>query len=412
VQRRLVLATFVVACGGGTTDDSISIDNVTPAFGPLSGGTRVTISGRGFLRDGAPPNRVVIGDIEAPLAAASDDGTLEVVTPPAEMAGDARIIVFNRNGQGTAMGKFHYSEGPTIVSVSPAKVVFDSNATVTVTGTGFKDENAGPVRVLVDGAPAVDVTVTSDTELSFAAPRGTVLSHATIEVINGRGEAMKDDSFVFTPAANPTLLIFTKFNPTTWAYFYDPVTHKVIPVANKGATSNQGFRASFTDANGDIWVVGRDSRFGKLDLERQVVESPITIGSPRINAMMRVNNTIFVTGQPNQFGTLDPATGMFTSISTANTMCCGIGLATNGSNTFLVVNNQISTLNTTNGARGALVTLNPGRHLGEMRFIGATLFGITSQGTNGDIVTIDPQSGTSTVVANVAANTGTMEVFQ
>src|SRR5687768_12560527 len=104
VRTRLVCAAvFLIACGGDP-DTTIEVVDVTPDHGSLVGGTRIVISGQGFVRAGAAPNRVLIGNREAPLAAAIDDNTLEVVTPPGDTAGDAPITVFNQNGQGKVMG--------------------------------------------------------------------------------------------------------------------------------------------------------------------------------------------------------------------------------------------------------------------------------------------------------------------
>ena len=108
--RLLIGVAFVAGCGGDAGSVSPAVDSISPNFGPLSGGSHVTITGSGFLVGGAPPNHVVFGDVEAPLAAADTDTTLEVTVPPGEKSGDVPIIVFNRNGEVTVMGQFHYSD--------------------------------------------------------------------------------------------------------------------------------------------------------------------------------------------------------------------------------------------------------------------------------------------------------------
>ncbi|MDB4956328.1 MAG: cell surface receptor protein, partial [Myxococcales bacterium] len=220
-MRLVLLVAALAACGGTTGSETPAIDTVTPAFGPLSGGTRIVITGSGFLRDGATPDRVLFGTNESPQAGVVDDFTLEATLPASAMAGDVPITVFNRNGNVMLTGKFHYSAEPVISSVSPKNVVYSStNTTVTLTGTGFKDENAGIATVLVNGVPAIDVQVQSDTQLTFTATAGVVLSRPDITLTNKRGTSIKDNAYRYIPFENPGLILFPKNSTTTFLFFY------------------------------------------------------------------------------------------------------------------------------------------------------------------------------------------------
>src|SRR5439155_21345766 len=140
----------IAACSG---DAALRVDQATPPYGPLGGGTRIALAGAGFTA----PVRVLVGAREAALVVATDSKTLEVVIPPGDRVGDASITVLAGMASATATGVFHYASPPTITSVAPASVLFASGGAVTVTGTGFLDEGAGEVTVLVDGSPATDV---------------------------------------------------------------------------------------------------------------------------------------------------------------------------------------------------------------------------------------------------------------
>src|SRR4051794_4287255 len=97
-MRLVLVAAVLAACSGSSGNEDPTIDTVSPAFGPLAGGTRVVITGSGFLRDGATPDRVLFGANESPQAGVVDDFTLEATVPATTTAGDVAITVFNRNG--------------------------------------------------------------------------------------------------------------------------------------------------------------------------------------------------------------------------------------------------------------------------------------------------------------------------
>ena len=411
----LLAAGLFAGCGGGSVDDSIKIESITPAFSPLSGGTHIVIKGQGFLRDGAPPNHVVIGNTEAPLAAASDDTTLEVDTPPAEMPGDVPVVVFNRNGQATAMGMFHYSTGPTITGVSPNEVLFNAaNTTVTVTGTGFMDENAGVTNVLIDGQPAVDVTVTSDTQLTFTALGGVPFVRPDLEVTNARGTAKLPGAYRYIPSTNPTVMVFPNRQPGRYVIYYDPTAGTTLNIPSLAGNSI-GYRAVFQDANGDFWAEDLAQNFGKIDFKTQTLVDPIVL-SARPIAFARMADTVYALDRNTSlFGKFDPSSGSFTPIGTGTitTPCCqqaggGIGLATDGTNLFVATGNGISTINTTTGARGTVKALTPAVHLGKMRFIGTTIFAMTPAG----VITINPTTGATASAINLGlTRSGALEVF-
>lgn len=412
MQPRLALiATFAVACSG-TTDDTIKIDSIVPNFAPLSGGTRVVIRGQGFLRSGATPDRVLIGGVEAPQAGAVDDSNLEVDVPPGVMPGDVPVVVFNRNGTATAMGQFHYSTPPAVMSVTPADVLYSSNAMMTVTGSGFKDEEAGPPKVIVNGKPGLDVQITSDTQLTFTSPVDDPLVRPVVTVINARGTVSKKAAYRYTPSANPTLVLFANANPNTYVIYFDTVTSSVLAIPNRNAAQT-GYRAVVRDANGDYWAVhnnaGNSGKFGKIDFGLQEVENPIQLAN-QINALARMDASIYAVDRSSgAFGKFDLTSGSFSQISVGQTPSVHASLSASSTTLFFANSQGIATLNPTTGARGTVTPLSVAHNFGEMRFVGTKLYSVDDR--SGDIFTIDPATGTVATITNVGTRLSSFEVF-
>ena len=74
-----------------------TIVSVTPNMGPLAGGTRMTITGTGFL--GRP--RVIIGGAEADFRQVVRQSATEIIVRriPPSSAGVKDVVVINSDGQ-------------------------------------------------------------------------------------------------------------------------------------------------------------------------------------------------------------------------------------------------------------------------------------------------------------------------
>jgi len=390
----VVLVVVVAACDGGA--DPLVITGAEPAYGPLVGGTRITLAGTGFAPDQGDPSRVLVGGREAPLAHALLDSALEVVIPPGERPGDAEVVVFNANGSARARGVFHYSAPPTIDAVDPPDVLYSSTSTViTLTGTGFLDEGAGEVHVVVDGQLAADVQVASDVRLTFTAPPGPALARAGIEVVDVRGRASEARALRYIPSTRGGLLLFSAFGPA-FAQLFDPVDNSTVAIPRVAGGSGR-FTAVVPDANGDYWGFDRGWQFGRIDMRTQRLEAPIATQS-WFPTMIRDGDRILAIDRGAlRFGAFDPGTGAFTAIGTEAIPCCGsYGLASDGTTLYFTARQGaaviINTVDGTTGAFGTPVTLvaPPGFHVEEMRFFDGTLYATSRDGT---LVVIDPTTG-------------------
>lgn len=423
--RLLVLAPAlaVAGCGGGggtSGEDTPSIESSSPDYGTLRGGSRIVLTGTGFLFNGAPPNRVLINGREAPLAGAIDDEHLEVIVPEGDSPGDAEIVVFNSNGFGSATGVFRYSSEPAIEGVSPVSVRYDEGATITITGSGFLDEDAGPLTVLIDGAEALDVAVESDTEVTFTAPAGFVLTSPEITVDNHRGDGTLDDAYTYRPGPSGGLLLWPLFSDEIFLVFFDPISLDVVrlPVLDRGGGNFPSWHSVVVDGTGRRigHRSGQQFQLDELSIDERS-NTMIRFMTANLADMTSVANTIYAIDRTTgRFGTFDPGTGTFTPIGTEN---LGVGggssqgsaLAADSAGTMYVAfSDTFSTISRTTGVRSGLVALTPaGTHITGMRFVGSTLYAV---GRDGNIMTINTTTGATTPVAAIGMNAGAMEFVQ
>ncbi|HVK75349.1 MAG TPA: IPT/TIG domain-containing protein [Kofleriaceae bacterium] len=408
----VLLGITVAACGDG--GGALRIDHATPDHGLLVGGTRVVLTGAGFAADGAGPSRVLIAGREAPLALATDDATLEVVIPPGAQPGPAEVLVTNRHGSVAALGVFRYSAPPTITSVSPADVLFSSTSTVvTVTGTGFADEDAGEVRVLVGGQPASEVQVADDTLLTFVAPPGPALARVELQVLDERGTATRPRAFRYVPGLRPGLVAFPAWTGMSALYF-DPVDGSVVPFP--WAFTGIRLTSLVRDRRGDYWGSDRQGLFGRLDASVPGLERPIQVPGWFSTMVLAEDVYLAIERTSRLLGRFDPQTGAFEPLGSTPIACCGsYGLAYDGKTLYLTSRGAggvvIQTVDRATGELGPAVPLvaTPAVHIEEMRFFRGTLY---AWSRDGRFLSIDPTTGATTAIPAPIGRYPAMEVFE
>jgi PKD repeat protein len=175
---------------------ALTVTSVTPANGPVAGGTPISIVGTGFT--GVLSVGVKIGgSYGSSLVVVSD--TQITVNTPAHAAGLVDVQVTNPRDTQTLVGGYEYLAAfPTITSLTPPEGPIAGGTAVTIGGTGLTGADA----VTVDGV-AVPFTAVSDTQVTFTAP-----AHA-IGVVNIR---------VSTPVGTSALggaAVFRYYRPLT-----------------------------------------------------------------------------------------------------------------------------------------------------------------------------------------------------
>lgn len=408
-MRVLVMLLALAAC----TDEGGAprLISATPDHGPLVGGTTIVLGGSGFVR--GTPVRVLVGGREAPLAHVRDATTLELVIPPGDHPGDAEVIVLAGAGTTTAEHVFHYSVAPTIDTVSPAEVPYDSTTTtVTVMGRGFLDEAAGELHVIVDGQLATAVLARSDTTLTFTAPPGTAFVQPDLQVIDLRGSATKTRSFRYRPGPRGGLVMFSRFG-AAFATFFDPVAGTSFAIPRTG-TASSSFTTVVLDARGDYWAFDRSLRWGRIDMRTQELVAPIQTNI-LVPAMVRLGTTYYAIERfSGMFGRFSPTTAAFTPIHAVP--CCGsYGIATDGTTLWFVARVAssivVTTIDPNTGEVGTGVPIiNPlGLHIEELRWFGGVLYGTNSNQT---LLAIDPATGTTSVMPVSPGRANAMEIVE
>lgn len=143
-----------------------TLGSISPASGPVSGGSVVTLIGTNFTAT----SRVYFGDRIATSITLVDSEHLSVSTPPSS-AGNVRVRVVNADGQGTtATIYFAYLPPPSVTSVSPAAGTMSGGTAVTVTGQNFQSGAA----VYFGGVASPSVTFVSATSLTATTPAHSV----------------------------------------------------------------------------------------------------------------------------------------------------------------------------------------------------------------------------------------------
>jgi IPT/TIG domain len=189
--------------GGFTFVASPTLTAVSPASGPATGSTPVTLTGQGF----ASGAQVTFGGVAASSVVVVSATQITARTPP-HAQGSVSVTVTNSNGQGaTLAGGFTFLASPTLTAVSPASGPATGSTPVRLTGQGF----ASGAKVTFGGVPATSVVVVSATQVTANTPPHAQ-GRVNVVVTNSNGQsATLANGFTFGAPA-PTL---TSVSPNT-----------------------------------------------------------------------------------------------------------------------------------------------------------------------------------------------------
>ena len=158
-----------------------TISGISPATGPIAGGTFVTVTGTWFVSGSV----VTIGGV-ALVGATIVNSTTITGNTGVNTAGVVDVVVTNSNGVGTLVAGYTYTEvlapAPTITSISPAMGDISGGSSVTITGTGF----VVGTTVTIDGNSITSLTIVSTTSITGITPAGTVgAKNVVVSNVNG-----------------------------------------------------------------------------------------------------------------------------------------------------------------------------------------------------------------------------------
>lgn len=174
-----------------------TVTRITPASGPTTGGTVVTIEGTDFATGAS----VSFGGVPATNVVVLDASTIMATTGPAPALTADTVVdvtVRSRGVDRTLGAAFTYivPKPPAVASIAPASGPSTGGTLVTLTGTNFFPGAA----VTFGGTPASNVEVTSATTIratspAFIVPPGTTSVNVTVTVATSEGRAHAPQPF-------------------------------------------------------------------------------------------------------------------------------------------------------------------------------------------------------------------------
>ena len=193
-----------------TYDATPSVTAVSPAAGPITGATVVTITGTGFA-DAIATGGVTFAGTSATSYTINSDTSI-TATSPAHAAGVADVVVTNETGSSSTSSADHFSYEalPSVTAISPAAGTTNGGDVVTISGTGFV---VGSTTVAFGASAGTSVTCASTTSCSATSPAGSAgVVDLTVTTAGGTSTISSADHFTYdatpsvtavSPAAGP-----------------------------------------------------------------------------------------------------------------------------------------------------------------------------------------------------------------
>lgn len=181
----------VVVDGGFTYTVAMTVDAVSPARVPTSGGIEVEVLGQGFDED----TRVSFGGLTGLSHVLVSETRLRVITPPAP-AGVVDVRASSRNATAKLVAGLTYYAPVKVERVRPASGTTAGGDTVTLEGSGFEDS----MIVEFNGAAATVVSAAADgTSADVTTPAGAAgLADIRAETDSG-ADILRDGFFYAAP---------------------------------------------------------------------------------------------------------------------------------------------------------------------------------------------------------------------
>ena len=167
-----------------TRNVSPSITRLSPAAGPVKGGTRITVTGRGFL----PIRGADVAEMGSTRMAASCSTTTTcTITMPAHSAGTGTIRIDVEDlvtSRATSHTRYDYAAAPGISALSPRHGSTSGGTRVIIRGYGFVGR-----LVVRFGRKAARIVSHTATKIVVVAPAGSGTATVTVAAAGGRSAA-------------------------------------------------------------------------------------------------------------------------------------------------------------------------------------------------------------------------------
>lgn len=190
----------VTTAGGSVTSPNAftylpgpTVTGITPAGGPVAGGTSVTITGTNL----DAVSSVTFGGISATIT--SNTSTQLVVTTSPRSAGLVNIVITNAGGTNTRSNAFRYADVTSISNFTPKAGPLAGGQSVTITGQNL----LGASSVSIGGQAAASFNVDSATQIT-AITASAAASSGNVQVVAYGGTATSNATYTYTTAATFT----------------------------------------------------------------------------------------------------------------------------------------------------------------------------------------------------------------
>jgi len=187
---------------------TVNVTSLSPANGPVAGGTVVTITGTGFT------GTVLVNFGGTTVTPTVVNSTTLTVTSPAHAAGVVDVLVTTSAGTSpnTTADDFTYGVLPVITSINPANGPTAGGTTVTITGSGFTGATA-----VMFGAISVTPTVVNDTTITVIAPaQANGVVDVSVVTPVGTSANTAADNFTYGTGSTTTFTLFFRWTLIVW----------------------------------------------------------------------------------------------------------------------------------------------------------------------------------------------------
>ncbi len=182
-----------------------TVTGISPAAGPLAGGTSMTITGTNL----ANATAVMFGQTAASIV--SDSGTqITVTSPPGSGTVDVTVVTPEGISPISSADQFsYYGSVPAITSISPTRGPVAGGTLVTITGTSLANATA-----VMFGQITASIVSDSATQILLETPAETAaIVDVTVTTSNGTSTTSSADRFAFVYPDAPAI---TSVNNTTF----------------------------------------------------------------------------------------------------------------------------------------------------------------------------------------------------
>ncbi len=239
-----------------TTAVGPAITAISPASGPISGGTSVVITGTNLTGATA----VTFGATPA-TGFTVNSATQITATAPAGAAGTVDVTVTTAGGTSaiSVADRYTYVATPTVTGLLPSSGPISGGTSVVITGTNL----TGATAVTFGATPATGFTVNSATQITATAPAGAAGTvDVTVTAAGGTSAISVADRYTY-------LLATTRYEQTDPAIVYAPASPSTAWVTASNTSASAGSWRYTNTAGGSVTAI-----FNGTSLSWVTVKSP------------------------------------------------------------------------------------------------------------------------------------------